>query len=82
MKITILNAIIWWGGIFCYFVWDPSQPKPEESWYSIFFDPILWGVVIFLQLINWVIRKIFHKQVAVESNNAAKALEKVANSTK
>ena len=41
-----------------------------------------WGVIVSVYLINWVLKKIFHKQVAVESNNAAKALEKVANSTK
>lgn len=82
MKITILNAIIFWGGLAIWYVWDSKKPTLEdESWYSLWLDPIFWGVFIFLQLINWVLRKIFHKQVAVEVNKVSKTLEKVAKST-
>ena len=41
-----------------------------------------WGVIVSVYLINWVLKKIFHKQAAKEENKISKAFEKVSNSTK
>ena len=75
--------IIQWGGYLSYGYWYNNRPEAEsESWYSIIIEPMTWGVIVSVYLINWVLKKIFHKQAAKEENKISKAFEKVSNSTK
>jgi len=55
---TIINSIIWWGGLIAYFVWYDSA-NPEAGFFSCFVTSTFWILVVVLSLIQWIIKKIF-----------------------
>ena len=58
MITSIINSIIWWGGLIAYFVWYDLE-YPEAGFFSCFVTYTFWIFVVVLSLVQWIIKKIF-----------------------